>query len=482
MKFQNSIFFKNAVINSLKSIIAIFLPFATMLYITRVFQVESIGKISFAESVLSYFVMFAGLGCANYAIREGSAYRDDHEKLSQFISEIFSINLFSSIISYILFIIFLFSLDRLRQDSTILIIYSSSILLSVLAIDWVFALREDFFFISLKSITIKVLVFILSLVWVKDEGDLIKYCLINLVTTAVLYLFEFIYVRKWCLIKLSFRCNWRKHRRPILTLFSATVATSIYIRSDVIFLGWMSTESRIAFYTISVLIFTGAKHLLAGLIDISVPRFSYYIKNNDVHTYRSLWSRVFRVLIGVLMPMVTGLLLIGNDIIVVFSGEKYIEAGKSLFFLTVALIPSLIGWILVYGVLMVNGSEKKVLRCTVYGGVANVILNFFLIPIGQEVAAAITTLCAELVTMGTGIFYGRKYVSIRISVREVIGILSGCLVIVAIVLALRFLFTTVELNIWLRISLYIGFATVGYATTMIVFNTSIWKEFRKVFR
>ena len=51
--------------------------------------------------------MFAGLGISTYAIREGAKIRENKQKSNQFISEIFSINLFSTLISYLLLAVLL---------------------------------------------------------------------------------------------------------------------------------------------------------------------------------------------------------------------------------------------------------------------------------------------------------------------------------------------------------------------------------------
>lgn len=74
----------NALLNGLKTILSVIFPLITYPYAARVLQVENMGKVNFSNSVVSYFVLIAGLGIATYAIREGARVRDSKENLEAF--------------------------------------------------------------------------------------------------------------------------------------------------------------------------------------------------------------------------------------------------------------------------------------------------------------------------------------------------------------------------------------------------------------
>ncbi len=75
---------------------------------------EHIGKINYSFSIVSYFALFAALGISNYAIREGAKIKRDQESLTQFARQIFTINLVSSGIAYLAFLIVVFALPDLH--------------------------------------------------------------------------------------------------------------------------------------------------------------------------------------------------------------------------------------------------------------------------------------------------------------------------------------------------------------------------------
>ena len=104
----------NAILNVMKTVFSLVFPLITFPYVTRMLQVEAMGKYDFSGSIISYFTLLAALGINIYAVREGAKYRNDKEKIDQFASEIFSINVYSTIASYILLFICLIFIQKLH--------------------------------------------------------------------------------------------------------------------------------------------------------------------------------------------------------------------------------------------------------------------------------------------------------------------------------------------------------------------------------
>ena len=57
-------------------------PIITTPYLSRVLNADGIGIVSFAESIVSYFMLFAALGVGIYGQREISYYQDNRLKRS----------------------------------------------------------------------------------------------------------------------------------------------------------------------------------------------------------------------------------------------------------------------------------------------------------------------------------------------------------------------------------------------------------------
>ena len=94
----------NALLNGLRSALNLIFPLITFPYVSRVLSVDGMGIYNFSNTYVNYFVLIAGLGVATYAVREGAKYRDNKEQISEFASQIFTINMVSTLIAYLLLI------------------------------------------------------------------------------------------------------------------------------------------------------------------------------------------------------------------------------------------------------------------------------------------------------------------------------------------------------------------------------------------
>ena len=94
----------NALLNTIQTIISMLFPLITFPYASRVLGVDNIGRYNFGNSIVSYFVLLAGLGISTYGVREGAKYRDKKKEFEEFVQNIFSINLYSTLLAYFLLI------------------------------------------------------------------------------------------------------------------------------------------------------------------------------------------------------------------------------------------------------------------------------------------------------------------------------------------------------------------------------------------
>ncbi|MDD6654245.1 MAG: oligosaccharide flippase family protein, partial [Treponema sp.] len=143
---------KNAFYSFLKAFMTLIFPIITFPYASRILTPEGIGKVNFANSIVSYFVMFGSLGIGTYAVREASKVRDNKIELIKFFKEILLINLISSIISYCTFFILLIFVPKFNQYTLLLLISSIRILFTTLGLDWFYSALEEFKYITIRSI------------------------------------------------------------------------------------------------------------------------------------------------------------------------------------------------------------------------------------------------------------------------------------------------------------------------------------------
>ena len=119
---------KNAFYSVLKVFLSLVFPLITFPYASRILLPDGIGKVNFANSIVTYFMMIASLGIGSYATREASKVRDDKNALSKLFKEIITINIIGCIVSYLLFFIALFFIPKFSDYRSLLLICSLKII------------------------------------------------------------------------------------------------------------------------------------------------------------------------------------------------------------------------------------------------------------------------------------------------------------------------------------------------------------------
>ena len=78
----------NVIMNAILNMSAFIFPLITFPYVSRVLMPEGTGKVSFATSLIAYFIMFAQLGIPTYGVRACSRVRDDRQALTRTAQEL----------------------------------------------------------------------------------------------------------------------------------------------------------------------------------------------------------------------------------------------------------------------------------------------------------------------------------------------------------------------------------------------------------
>ena len=169
----------NAFLNGLRSVLNLFFPLITFPYVSRVLSVSGIGIYNFSNTYISYFVLIAGLGIATYAVREGAKYRENNTKINDFASQIFSLNIISTIIAYLLLLMSLIVFKNLNRYVSCILIFSLQILFTTLGTEWVYTIYEDYAYITIRSIIFKIISIILLFLLVRKPKDYLIYAAIT---------------------------------------------------------------------------------------------------------------------------------------------------------------------------------------------------------------------------------------------------------------------------------------------------------------
>jgi len=445
---------KNAVLNVIKVLMTAIFPLITFPYATRVLGAGNIGKVQFATSFIAFFLLFAALGINGYAVREGAPLREDRKKISKFSSEIFSINIIFTFITYLLLFLILIFPTRLTNYTILIWIFSIQIIFTTIGVDWIYTIYEDYFYITIRSIAIQFLSLILMFIFVKDTNDYYIYALITVLANSSVYIINFFHSKKYIDLKFTFDNNFKKHIRPLFILFSNDLAQQVYINSDLIMLGLMATDFYVGLYTVSVKIYSLVKKILNSIIAVTIPRMAYYNEKNKKSFYE-LGSNIFNLSILLLLPVMLLLFLLSDNLVILIAGSDYILGGTALKILSVGLLFAVFANLFCNGILIVKKLEKYVLNGTMIAAISNVILNFLFIKLFKQNGAAITTVISEFIIMIYSYFKSRQFIKINNFWNNFFREIIGCLGILLVYIVAK------KLNIFNNIIFIFFVGTIG---------------------
>ena len=469
---------QNAILNLIKTISSLIFPLITFPYISRILGVENLGAYNFSTSIISYFTLIAGLGISTYAIREGARYREDKKKLSEFSSEVFTINVIATVLAYLLMFVCIFLFDELRKYTSVILVLSVSIMFTTLGCEWIYNIYEDFKYITIRSIMFQVVSLILLFIFVRNANDLMAYSIITVMASSGANVVNIIARKKYLKIGLVFNKKLKKHLIPILVLFANSIATTIYINSDMTILGIISGDYYTGLYSVSTKVYTVIKTLLGAIIVVSIPHLVSLIGKNNLKEYRNTSSSILNVLLSFCVPTMIGIFCISKYIILILSGEEYVSATMSLQILSFALLFSIISWYYTSCVLIPFRKEKIVLAATTCSAIVNVVLNLILVPKFNINASAFTTLIAELISAIICYIYGRKYTQYRPPLNILISILVGSVGISIACYIVSQIFNSVIIIICLSIIL----SVIIYTLILIIFKNQTFLTFIKLIK
>ena len=140
-------------------------------YVSRVLGVGFIGRVDFAVNVVSYFSLFALLGVPVIGIREIASCGKDREKRSRVFSSIFGFIILLTLVSLAIYVLSIFLLPKFNEYKDLLFLGAISLSFTSLLIEWLYQGVEDFRYIAIRTISIRIVYALSVFLLVKDKED-----------------------------------------------------------------------------------------------------------------------------------------------------------------------------------------------------------------------------------------------------------------------------------------------------------------------
>lgn len=434
---QKSIKF-NALMNTIRTISTMIFPLITFPYTSRILGPEGIGKVSFATSFVSYFILLASIGIPLYGIREIARVRDDKQKLSELTQELFVMHIIISIITSIVFIGLIFLNGKLSDEKTLFFIVSFSIILTTLGMEWLYQGLEQYSYITIRSIIFSTISTIAIFVFIHNKEDYLISAAIGVFAALGSSVLNFYNARKILFAKRTQPWNYHRHIKPMSMVYLMNFIISIYVQLDTVMLGFMSSAKNVGYYASGMKINKMLLALVTSLGGVLLPRLSYYIANNMRDDFNRILKRSFEAIWILCLPIVAALMLLSKEIIVLFAGNQYLPA--SICIIITAPVILFIGLTNIFGIQILYplGRDKEVVYSVALGAIFAFILNLILIPYFAHVGVAIATLGSELVVLIVQFILISKEYRILMPFNTIFKYMLATLLLVVILILIKF--------------------------------------------
>lgn len=367
----------NFIFQSLFQLVAILVPIITTPHLCRTIEAAGIGDYSYTYTVGTYFAMFCLLGMNTYGNRECAYVRDNKRKLSQVFWEVYGVQLFTSLLAILAFIVFvaLFA-GRCRNLLWIQTLY---IVGCALDVTWLFYGLEDFGRIVFRNILVKVLTMAAILTLVRTPADTGLYVLIMALSVLLSQLVLWPFVMQ----EVDFvKPGWiavRERIWPAIRVSGPQLCYYIYIGLNKLLVAHMVSMSAVAFLSNS----EGMSRLPAGVVTalaaVLLPRVSNLYARGEYKKEHPLIRGSIQATLAIALPCAFGLSAIAEKMVPWYYGKEFLVCGTMIH--AMAFLILLVAWgeVLQSQYLVPTHQDKVLLQSAVLGIVVSIATNIVLI-------------------------------------------------------------------------------------------------------
>jgi polysaccharide transporter, PST family len=323
-------------------------------YETRVFGSAIYGVISFAATIMGYFLLVIDYGFLLSATEDISKHREDAEHVSSVVWSVMVLKLALAALCFLALVALAACWDKIGGAWNIMLPYFLYTVLTALVPDFLFRGMERMKAVTYRTVCIRAITVALVFIFIRKPEDYVRLPWFLVLESAEALAISLWYARKGCGLrrpKVIPRGILAQMRHSSL-YFLSRISSSVYTTSNMVVLSAACSMSQVGLYaSVSKLIVTGQTMLQP----VSDSLFPYMVRNKDFRLARKL------LLFGV--PLVSAACLGGavfaDKIVVLLFGAGFLGAAPILRLMLPVVAFSLPNYIIAFPVLGAMGLSKK---------------------------------------------------------------------------------------------------------------------------
>lgn len=397
----------NAVMNMILTSSSVIFPLITVPYVSRILSPSGMGAVSFAQSVITYFSLAAMLGISTYGVRACAQVRDNDKELALVVQELLVILAFSTTVVFIVYLVVLAVVPRFNEDRPLFIIFGIALWLASFGVEWFYQAIEQYGYITIRSIAIKFIGLILMFLFVHNANDYRIYGAIVIFTGYGANILNMIRLHRLVKFVSWHELNIRRHFRPMKSFFVSSISSGMYAQADMVLLGFLASNSVVGIYQLVAKIKTMLATAVNSVVNVMLPRLSYYATNAHGKYNNLLIKNIGFVLLFASAGIAIAALNVVS-IIDILGGSQYRAAVVPLLLILPALLFVSLNTVLSQ-YLISSGHEKQYAIVNFAGLVSSIIYCLLFIPLYGAAGAALSCSFCELTALIIRCIYARDF-------------------------------------------------------------------------
>lgn len=368
------------------------LGFFVLAVITRRLPAADVGAFNFALALTAYFGIPANFGITTLAVRD-LAQRPHAAR--QIFGEVAALQAVLAALPYAALVVLAPVLAPDAVTRTLLPIVGLAFVVEVASAQWFLYGRGRFAWLAAARVAGALVFAAAVIVAVDDPGGAVRLAWVHVaggVAAAMLTVVVALRAGGAPRLRGGHPALGSRLRRSI-PLGVAAVMTTIYVSIDHVMLGWLQSTETVAQYAIAYKIPLAVLAIAMLWGGVLLPHMSLLAAGRRAELREQLgWFMSLSV--ALLVPLVAGALLVGDELMPQLFGPGYRPSGTPFVLLMVAAGLVLVTMNVGTAVLAVGGERQSAIAVTC-GAAINVAINLVAIPLYGMVGAAVATIAAE---------------------------------------------------------------------------------------
>jgi PST family polysaccharide transporter len=374
------------------------IPLLVFPYLALTLGTENFGRIMFAQAFVAYFVLFVDFGFNVTATKDVVDNRENFNDLSNTFWSVFLAKGFLVVISFILYITIVFSVNRFKADYVLYAIGFINVLSNFLFPIWLFQGLEKMGIITFINTLPRILMIVAIFYFVKTPSDYKLALLIQMLAPMVSALISLVIAFRLCNLGYC-KPNVDKALKKISDswlIFASSLSSNLYTTTNVVILGFLTSNATVG-------IFSGADKIIRALISIMsstsqvvFPRANSYFLESKIKCLNFIKKLCY--LTAIICVILAVVLYFGSNFIIakLFKSTDYSNSAEVLKYSVLLPLFSVINGLIAVNYFVIFGYKKKLLKFVFIGTVFSLISIWPLVYFLEEIGPAICATATEL--------------------------------------------------------------------------------------